>query len=554
LTEQGGVDDLGERAFLARDAYGRATMLALFLLLQGAVYLAMARALPFWPFGATRVALTAVSTVALLYFVSTWKRPNRRIAVRFSLVAIALSLIVVAWTGWAFAVRGRPLEAFPITDAAMVSMVLVAPGSFWVGVVLVALFQAAIMGVYLYSRHLGLGSLPYGAPVLTVRFAALSIGLLVLREQRQRRALRHLRIQAETKALRELSPLFDSVRAEIERQLAALAEMLRRLQGERSPASPLVRMDRTVGRVAGLCGRLEHLLGTEATTRGAPGTASASTNGEHEAEQRFTARDAHDSATLGMAIATVLFGLNVFAFRRWVPQVASVSGGALVVSLIGFGYLFLRRRRPSERVAVTAFLTIVFLALCFASWGSVLVFSVHRPYAPFGPFEVMMVIVSLVLATRFWVAIAIVLLTGANAIALYFFLHMGAHKDIVPLSEPWSMLVFQLLAIGLVMMREQRRVASVRLFRAEWELVALHREAALFLALRDQLGTPVQSLVLYVAQLERTHPPESIVPIHAGVERLVAVSQQLADWEKTFVSSGMHRDSINAERELQPHA
>jgi hypothetical protein len=552
LREQGSVDNLGEQAFLARDAYGRATMLALLLLLQGVVYLAMA--LPFWPFGATRVALTTVSAVALLYFVGTWRRPNRRIAVRFSLVAVAISLILVAWTSAAFTVRGRPLEAFPITDVAMVSMALVAPGSFWVGVVLVVLFQAEMVGVYLYSRHLGLESvLPYGAPVLSVRFAALSIGLLVLREQRHLRALRHLRIQAETRALREMSPLFDSVRAEIEMQLAALAEMLGRLHGERSPASPVVKMDRTVERVAGICGRLERLQETEATAR-SPGVAPESTNREREAEQRFAARDAHDSATLGLAIATVLFVLNAFAFRRWEPHVASVAVWGAVAALIGCGYLLVRRRRPSERVALTTFLVLYFFSLSFASWGSVLVFSVHRPYAPFGPYEVMMVMVSLVVATRFWVAIALVLSTGANAIAVYFFVHMGAHKEIVPLAEPWSMLVFQLLAIGLVMMREQRRVASVRLFRAEWELVAMHREAGLFLALRDQLGSPLQSLVLYTAQLERTHPPESIVPIRAGVERLIAVSQRLANLEQTFVSSGMHRASMDAERELQRHA
>jgi hypothetical protein len=541
LREQGSVDNLGEEAFLARDAYGRATMLALLLLLQGVVYLAMA--LPFWPFGASRVALTTVSAVALLYFVGTWKRPNRRIAVRFSLVAVALSLILVAWTSAAFTARSRPLEAFPITDVAMVSMALVAPGSFWVGVVLVVLFQAEMVGVYLYSRHLGLESvLPYGAPVLSVRFAALSIGLLALREQRHLRALRHLRIQAETRALREMSPLFDSVRAEIETQLAALAEMLGRLQGERSPASPMVKMDRTVQRVAGICGRLERLQETEAT------------NGEREAEQRFTARDAHDSATLGLAIATVLFVLNAFAFRRWEPHVASVAVWASVAALIGCGYLLVRRRRPSEGVALTTFLAFYFFSLSFATWGSVLVFSVHRPYAPFGPYEVTMVMVSLVVATRFWIAIALVLLTGANAIAVYLFLHMGAHKDIVPLSEPWSMLVFLLLALGLVLMREQRRVASVRLFRAEWELVALHREAGLFLALRDRLGSPLQSLVLYTAQLARIHPPESIVPIRAGVERLVAVNQRLANLEQTFVSSGMHRASMDAERELQRHA
>jgi hypothetical protein len=532
------IADPGEQAFLARDAYGSVTVLALLLLIWGVVSLAAVRALPFWPFGAARVVLTTVAAVALLYFARTWKRPSLRIAFRFSLAAIAISLVLVAWTSWGFSVRGRLFEAFPTTNIAMVSMALVAPGSFWIGVLLVALFQAELLGVILFSRHLGIELLlPNGAPLSSFAFASLSIGLLVLREQRRRRALRHLRIQSETKALRELSPLFDSLRTEIDRQLTALSEALRRLRGERDPRSQAA-MNGAVERVGGLSARLQQLRGEERDETGA--------------ERRFTARDAHDSATLNAAIVTLMFLFYALVMhRRGLPHGALLSVVAAVPPLIILGYLVARRRLPSERVALIVIVFFYAFSLPFVTWGQVQIFALHVRLFPLAAHEVMMVTVSLVVATRLRVAIGLVLLTGGTALALYFFLHMGAHPEIVPYSEPWAMLVFLVLSVGLVMMREQRRIASVRLFRAEWELVALHRQAALFVALRDRLGSPLQSLVLYTAQLERTHPPESIAPIQASVERLVALSRQLAKLENDFVASGMQRLSMDAERALR---
>ena len=84
-----------------------------------------------------------------------------------------------------------------------------------------------------------------------------------------------------------------------------------------------------------------------------------------------------------------------------------------------------------------------------------------------------MVTAALVVATRFRLAIALVLCAAVSGLALFALLELGSHRDLIPYSEPWAMLLFVLLSLGLVMRREQRRIASVRLFRAEWELAGL---------------------------------------------------------------------------------
>src|SRR4051794_29226049 len=80
---------------VARDAYGSVTVLALLLFLWEAVYLAVERVLPLWPFGAARIFLATAAAVVFAYFLRTWKRPSRSVAVRFSLIVFGVSLAFI---------------------------------------------------------------------------------------------------------------------------------------------------------------------------------------------------------------------------------------------------------------------------------------------------------------------------------------------------------------------------------------------------------------------------------------------------------------------------
>ena len=202
--------------------------MALLLLLWGGV------SLPIVPrvFDVVNYLHMSVGVLATTYFVWTRHRPNARIALGFCALAILQALIVLPWTAVVWCELRRPWEAFTVPQVAMVSMALVIPRSFWLGVVVMLLFAAESLFVYFYARHVGLGAAlaHRRAERLVLLRRALGVGLLVLREKRRDLARRHIRVQAETEALRRVGPQFTVVREELAIQLPLVADELQRLR------------------------------------------------------------------------------------------------------------------------------------------------------------------------------------------------------------------------------------------------------------------------------------------------------------------------------------
>ena len=92
--------------------------------------------------------------------------------------------------------------------------------------------------------------------------------------------------------------------------------------------------------------------------------------------------------------------------------------------------------------------------------------------------------------------VALIAVTAANALALWFVLGLEAHRDIIPLAEPWLVLIVMLVGLVSLRMLEQRQIASFQLLRARSTALAMQRQTAMFLALRDRLNSPLQTLVL----------------------------------------------------------
>jgi hypothetical protein len=164
----------------------------------------------------------------------------------------------------------------------------------------------------------------------------------------------------------------------------------------------------------------------------------------------------------------------------------------------------------------------------------------------------LMVGMALVAGGRLRLSLVLILLTAASAVAAFFLLHMGARRDLISVSEPWVTLVFMLIGIVVLMMRERRRVASIQLLRAESETAADYRRAALILALRDELNSPLQCLLSSAAALE-LDPQRSrdISQVRVAVDGLVALSRELAQIGDV-IPSGSDRVSFDAARELAP--
>jgi hypothetical protein len=539
----------------AQDAHASVTFLSLLMFLWGVISLF---SVPMKPFGPWNLLQAVAGAVAIAYFVSTRKRPSTRVSIGFALVMILYSLILLPWTAMVWCRLGRPWEAFTVPQVGMVSMALVVPRYFWLGVGMLALFAAESVFAYVYAHHLGLYSqTPPTEPYFSLFFAILGVGMLMLRDQRRQLALSHIRMQAEGEALQRIGPLFDHFRDELGDHLAALTSGLRSLPDEPSAARPLLRMDRAADRLASLSGRL-HGLFVGATIAAPAGDSHPPRDRltrlvASDVERQLLARDAHTGTTVFLAMlaaATVVLLLKheVIIGARLFP----VAVGEAIFIFAMLLYVVSTRQHPSERRAMWVVLVVSATLLPLLTLNEESLIGANRPYAPFMGHKFLMVGMALVAGGRLRLSLVLILLTAASAVAAFFLLHMGARRDLISVSEPWVTLVFMLIGIVVLMMRERRRVASIQLLRAESETAADYRRAALILALRDELNSPLQCLLSSAAALE-LDPQRSrdISQVRVAVDGLVALSRELAQIGDV-IPSGSDRVSFDAARELAP--
>lgn len=505
-----------EAEIQARDAHRSAMVLTLLVFLWGALSLWL---VPWHPFWIANLAQTIVSAGALAYFLRTWNRPQPQIADAFAAVIIVYALVLLPWTTVAWSELGRPSEAFTVPQLAMVSTALVFRRRLALDIVVLGLFAAESVFASVYPRHLGLDALvPISEPYATLAFALLSFGLISLRRHRRDLALEHIRVQAEIQTLDRLRPLLSNARDQLAAEGAALADEIRGADQEHSNALSRA-MAGAVDKLGDLGGKLGSLLADEG---GIPPV--------RETEQRLLARDAQFGATVLVAI-TVALGLPAIAWSHveLADALTPLFVAKATFDLLLLAYLTATRHRPSARRALWAVVAGFMTALPLVTYNQWLLFEMGRPYSPFLGYKLMMVALGLTVTSRSKLGVVLIVITALTAIAFWFILDLGAHRDIISVAEPWVTLVYML--IGLLSLRnlEQRRLASIRLLRADAEAAALHRRALMFLSLRDRLNSPLQTLVLGADCAPSAIAPNSIDRVHLAVDRLVTLSRELAD-------------------------
>jgi hypothetical protein len=356
-------------------------------------------------------------------------------------------------------------------------------------------------------------------------------------------------VQAESAALGRVGPLFAHVRDELRGQLDGISAELRRLETEPGPDGAMPRMWRTVNRLV--------TVGKELTLL-APGSATAasftlpSVPQADSSEQLLRNRDAHLGATIFAIVGTLTAGTFFFLTALGARSRPSLA----LMTLLGaaaVAYLVASWRRPSERMALAVVLFLWSVGLAITSYHQWQMLALGRPYAPFLGQKLLLLLLPIAAVSRLWLSLVLIVLTVLDTVVLYFALHIGAHKDIVPLAEPWVTLVFGLTAVAVTLADEQRRVASVQILRAELQNAALHRCAGLMLALRDQLNSPLQTMMLCAPQLELRYQAQAVAPISAAVTRLTTLSRKLADLDH-LVPSKAHRAALDAAGDLRRRA
>jgi hypothetical protein len=512
-------------------------MLMLLMVVWGALSLFV---VPWEPFWVPNVAQMIVGAVALVYFVRTWNRPNRRVADGISAAAFSYALLLLPWTALKWCALGRPLEAFTVPHVGVICVALVFPGGLVPGLAVMGAFVAESLFAFFYARHVGLGELvPMNEPLASLAIATFGVGLLFLRRQRRNLVHQYIHVQGEIEALGRVRPLFAEARAQLESELAVLTAAAHPGSAEQACGfSPS--MSNAVDRLGDLRVKLGRLVATEEGIPSPP-----------EAEQRLLARDAQLGAVtlagLGALVGAPMIPWSHAYLGRTSTLMSLVLTFVYVVALI---HLVSTRRQPSVRRALWMFLILYATALFLVSYNQAYLLVAHRPYVPFLGHKLLMVALGLTLTSRFELGVILIILTAIDAVAIWFGLRLGAHRDIVSVAEPWVTLVFMLVGLVSLRMVEQRRIASIRLLRAEAQASALHRRALMFMALRDRLNSPLQVLVLG-ASATPSRSPEAIERLRAAIARLVALSRELAKIDMPQPSASAWLD---ADRELSRHA
>lgn len=533
-----------EALFDARDAYRSAKTLAVLVFAATLIVLGSAResagqlaGIASAPWKLVAAAELTVAGVAFAWLLATRRRPAGAAALGIGL--LLLVPLVPMFAAFAVASRdaGRPWEALVGPKLAMISIALVVPRHVWLGVAFVAVFAIEVVAIH-FGVLGGVAGLPRGEPVLSLFYAAAGLAALFMRENRRKLTVRFLRVESEARMLRRAESQLRTLCARFEEPLRVLETEIARLQHLVLPRDEtFLRLSRSIQRLRDLALRLARIEGrahvgdftvapangrSHAAAARAPGAArdlalaqdldlapddEAVSEASREAERRFHAHDAYASAKLMAVLASAgglvaVLNLRGSSFGR-APALWTMQ---LVTGLVVLVALRVTRRRPREELALALAFVVFVPSLLVRAYAQAQFAHGGAPYEPFLGHKIAMVILPLVVPRRLWLGVSLEVVLLLETLGLYRHLHLADAKLLmIPFVEPWWTMLYAGIGLALMRMREQRRVASVRLLRDDLELSILARRTALSLAIRDQICSPLQSLSLTLAVLKARH-------------------------------------------------
>jgi hypothetical protein len=246
-----------------------------------------------------------------------------------------------------------------------------------------------------------------------------------------------------------------------------------------------------------------------------------------ELAQRHAWRGALVAAALNAVAMPVdsLLGRAVPGLPLWPNLLSAGIGAALVVVLV------LRRKSTTVPWAALAFLVNT-AATLIALWVTSAVWANASPrWIPFQANKLGALAAAL---------LAPELGSGLGAI--------GAYVAMVPLryltfspavwrtfaaGEPWTILIYGLFGVALLVYRLQGQALERRVLRLYSENAATERLARTFLAVRDFTNTPLQTIELATEAIRKTHPElgPTLDRIDRSVDRLFRLNHTFSAYE-----------------------
>lgn len=497
---------------IARGAYRSAATLSLLILLWGTLSLII---VPWEPFWLPNIGQSLVAIVVLACLARTWGKPRRRIAEVLCVAAIVYTLALHPWTAVVWCELGRPMEAFTVPQVAMVAVALVAPARWKLTVVAICLFVAECVFVIVYARVVGLAHLvPISEPIGTFGFALTAFGMWFVRHRRYDITCEFVRVQGEIRALARVRPHLVTAHEQLEAQIARLARV--------APSSGVV--GRALERLDDLRSKLGQLVAEPVTPT------------DDVAVKRLIDHDAQLGASVFAAIGFILSGPALMRSSQLDATQTTLVAARLLICLVGLFYLVSTRNRPSSQRALWVVLVLYAVVLAISVVRQYELAQMGAPYAPFLSAKLLMGVIGLTLTTRFRLGVVLIVTTCATALVMWFAFDLSAKREFVVSAAPWTTIIFMFIALATLFMSEQRQLASIQLLRAKAEVSAMHRRAVMFLALRDRLNSPLQTLVLGAMPAMEGLPPTQNVQVHDAIDHLVELSHDLAGLDEIVVA------------------
>lgn len=261
------------------------------------------------------------------------------------------------------------------------------------------------------------------------------------------------------------------------------------------------------------------------------------------AHEAFEARH----ATLAMAVI-LFFVEGAFAVVErgvldrplaWMYATHAVVAGGLAL------VLYVHRNLP-PRWSLAAFVVLVLPLLPIFWLSESAAVAAGRIWQPFIGRK--LIILGLALLTPRSTAVAALLVTlfMLESIAVWLQLDLGHDPLAAAAGEPWVTLIFFLAALLILLERRHRRRLENELLEAAREAETLQHLVDVSTAVRDQVNTPLQTLVLSVALLARRHPEEQRV-----LDRMGRSLEKLVRMSRTFDRRAPERSAITRMRAVR---
>jgi hypothetical protein len=205
-----------------------------------------------------------------------------------------------------------------------------------------------------------------------------------------------------------------------------------------------------------------------------------------------------------------------------------IATGTIYVSLL----VLLLVKSSSETVSTRVLACVVAVGVLQSSVANELIVREGVHVEPFIGAKLIALALALVAPPSLWVGVVALVATGLVPIAEFF--HWPAEvRRAMPLTEPWTTLLYSAVAIGLLVHRRHQLSSQRRLVEAETRAAAFQLYMRKFLAVRDLASSPLQSIEMCVGTLRSRCPDAKpqLDRIERQVDRLACMTRALSRYE-----------------------